>query len=176
VNLRIALVKYTESNNLVPDNIRPNALQYYEVEQKVHEALQGDLTIEIHKLVEPKPNDMQDDYHDRIDMAKAALQKGIAFEILPEVSADMRDVRAIVFPNYSMPKANPDYRDKYTGKYYDLKRPESMKNVMEIAKKAVLEQDAIAIISRATLPPLSLLFYKHRLIFFASQTAPACIR
>ena len=41
VNLRIGLVKYTESNNLVPDNIRPNALRYYEVEQKVHEALQG---------------------------------------------------------------------------------------------------------------------------------------
>ena len=41
VSLRIGLVKYTESNNLVPDNIRPNAMKYYETEQKVYEALQG---------------------------------------------------------------------------------------------------------------------------------------
>lgn len=41
ISLRIGLVKYTDSNNLVPDNIRPNALKYYEIEQQVYEALQG---------------------------------------------------------------------------------------------------------------------------------------
>ena len=38
---RIGLVKYTESNNLVPENIRENALQYFEIEQMVYTALHG---------------------------------------------------------------------------------------------------------------------------------------
>jgi len=41
LSVRIGLVKYSESNNLVPEAVRKNALQYYEVEQKVIEALHG---------------------------------------------------------------------------------------------------------------------------------------
>src|SRR5205823_8872592 len=37
--LRIGLVRYSDSNNLVPDNVRVNALQYFRVESKVHQAL-----------------------------------------------------------------------------------------------------------------------------------------
>lgn len=41
VTLRIGLVKYTDSNNLTPSNVFDNSLQYYEIEQKVFEALHG---------------------------------------------------------------------------------------------------------------------------------------
>ncbi|MBN8834584.1 MAG: hypothetical protein ABS68_00175 [Niastella sp. SCN 39-18] len=41
VTLRLGLVQYTQSDNLVPDNIRPNALAYYEVEEKITQALHG---------------------------------------------------------------------------------------------------------------------------------------
>ncbi len=37
--LRLALVKYTDSNNLTPANIRANGLQYFEAEQQVIAAL-----------------------------------------------------------------------------------------------------------------------------------------
>jgi hypothetical protein len=40
IGLRIGLVRYSDSNNLVPDNVRANALQYYRIEYKVHQALQ----------------------------------------------------------------------------------------------------------------------------------------
>jgi hypothetical protein len=39
ITLRVGMVKYTDSNNLVPANIRKNALQYYEVERAVAKAL-----------------------------------------------------------------------------------------------------------------------------------------
>lgn len=41
VSLRIGLVKYTESNNLTPTNIRSNALAYYDTEHVVFKALHG---------------------------------------------------------------------------------------------------------------------------------------
>lgn len=39
ITLRIGLVKYTDSNNLVPENIRENALQFFEIEELVYKAL-----------------------------------------------------------------------------------------------------------------------------------------
>jgi len=41
IMLRLALVQYTQSNNLVPANIRENALQYYELENDLVKALHG---------------------------------------------------------------------------------------------------------------------------------------
>jgi len=41
VQIRLGLVKYTDSNNLVPANIRANSLQYLELENKVYKALHG---------------------------------------------------------------------------------------------------------------------------------------
>ena len=41
VQIRVGLVQYSQSNNLVPDNIRENALYYMEVTQKVYVALHG---------------------------------------------------------------------------------------------------------------------------------------
>ncbi|MBS0647376.1 MAG: hypothetical protein JSR97_12425 [Verrucomicrobia bacterium] len=41
VSLRIGMVKYTDSNNLVPTNVMENALKYYEVENEVFAALHG---------------------------------------------------------------------------------------------------------------------------------------
>lgn len=41
ISIRIGLVKYTDSNNLTPTNLLPNALKYYEVEHGVYKALQG---------------------------------------------------------------------------------------------------------------------------------------
>lgn len=41
INLRLGLVKYTDSNNLVPDSAMENSLQYYELEQKLYSALHG---------------------------------------------------------------------------------------------------------------------------------------
>ena len=41
VSLRIGLVKYTDTNNLTPPNIRAASLQYYELENKVYTALHG---------------------------------------------------------------------------------------------------------------------------------------
>jgi hypothetical protein len=41
ISIRIGLVKYSDSNNLVPEAVRANALKYYEVEQKVHQAMHG---------------------------------------------------------------------------------------------------------------------------------------
>jgi hypothetical protein len=41
VMLRIGVVRYSDSNNLVPDNVRENALAYFEIEQKVFAALHG---------------------------------------------------------------------------------------------------------------------------------------
>lgn len=41
VSFRLGLVKYTDSNNLVPANIRENALQYFEVEHNLFTALHG---------------------------------------------------------------------------------------------------------------------------------------
>lgn len=41
ITMRLGLVKYTDSNNLVPDAAMENSLQYYEIEQKLYQALQG---------------------------------------------------------------------------------------------------------------------------------------
>jgi hypothetical protein len=41
IMLRLALVKYTDSNNLVPNNVRENSLRYYEVENDLIKALHG---------------------------------------------------------------------------------------------------------------------------------------
>lgn len=41
ITIRLGLVQYTQSDNLVPDNIRPNALAYYEVEDKLVQKLHG---------------------------------------------------------------------------------------------------------------------------------------
>jgi len=41
IMFRLGMVKYTDSNNLVPANIRENALQYFEIEQKLFVALHG---------------------------------------------------------------------------------------------------------------------------------------
>lgn len=41
ISLRIGMVKYTDSNNLVPGNVLENALKYYEIETEVVAALHG---------------------------------------------------------------------------------------------------------------------------------------
>jgi len=41
IALRLGMVQYTDSNNLVPTNIRENALQYHEVEFEVYKAFHG---------------------------------------------------------------------------------------------------------------------------------------
>lgn len=41
ITIRLGVVKYTDSNNLTPTNIRPNALKYFELENKVFKALHG---------------------------------------------------------------------------------------------------------------------------------------
>ncbi|RYF86952.1 MAG: hypothetical protein EOO03_11175 [Chitinophagaceae bacterium] len=41
VQIRVGLVKYTDSNNLTPKNIRPNALRYMEQAEKLANALHG---------------------------------------------------------------------------------------------------------------------------------------
>ncbi|KAA2245507.1 hypothetical protein F0L74_05990 [Chitinophaga agrisoli] len=41
ITFRIGLVKYTDSNNLTPTNIRPNALKYFRLENKLFMALHG---------------------------------------------------------------------------------------------------------------------------------------
>jgi hypothetical protein len=41
ISIRIGLVKYTDSNNITPKNIRAHALQYFEHEQAVYLALHG---------------------------------------------------------------------------------------------------------------------------------------
>jgi hypothetical protein len=39
ISLRVGLVRYSDSNNLVSENVRANALQYYEIENKINVAL-----------------------------------------------------------------------------------------------------------------------------------------
>lgn len=41
VQVRIGLVQYSQSDNLVPDNIRANSLKYMDVADKVNKALHG---------------------------------------------------------------------------------------------------------------------------------------
>lgn len=41
VQVRLGLVKYTDSNNLVPKEIRSNSFRYLEVESKISKALHG---------------------------------------------------------------------------------------------------------------------------------------
>lgn len=41
ITLRIGLVKYTDVTNLTPDAFIENGLQYFEVEQAIHEAIHG---------------------------------------------------------------------------------------------------------------------------------------
>jgi hypothetical protein len=41
ISLRIGLVRYSESNNLVADNVRMNALRFYKIENKINAALHG---------------------------------------------------------------------------------------------------------------------------------------
>lgn len=41
ISFRIGLVKYTDSNNLVPGNVLENSLKYYEAENELYAALHG---------------------------------------------------------------------------------------------------------------------------------------
>jgi hypothetical protein len=41
ISLRIGMVRYGESNNLVADNVRLNALRFYSIENKINQVLHG---------------------------------------------------------------------------------------------------------------------------------------
>ena len=41
ITLRIGLVRFSESNNLVADNVRLNALRFYSIENKINQAIHG---------------------------------------------------------------------------------------------------------------------------------------
>lgn len=41
VQVRVGLVQYSQSDNLVPDNIRANSLKYFDVADRINKALHG---------------------------------------------------------------------------------------------------------------------------------------
>ncbi|WP_146138909.1 phage minor head protein [Riemerella anatipestifer] len=86
-----------------------------------------------------------DDYVEIKQSALLLSENKKRTEIMPEINAKERSVRQIVFAHLSkLYKSNPDIRNG--NKYYDLKRPKAIKNILGNANKAS-KQGAIAIIS-----------------------------
>lgn len=90
-----------------------------------------------------------DDYKEIKETATLLCKNGGKAELLPEIEASLQKQRKVVFPKYINKNTNPDIR--YNGKYYDLKRPESIRRILKNANKASSKQNCIAIISDSRL-------------------------
>ncbi|MRI64542.1 phage head morphogenesis protein [Ornithobacterium rhinotracheale] len=93
----------------------------------------------IHKLAR-KGND----YNDILNAAKAFAKEGKVAEILPEIDAENKIARSLIFPNLDSDTSNPDLR--VNGIFYDIKRPKALKNILGNAHKSS-NQGAIVITS-----------------------------
>lgn len=85
-----------------------------------------------------------EDYPNIKNVAQQFLKDGSKnIEIMPEINAkSLHKFREKIYPNYDLMK-NPDLR--IDGKYYDVKRVESLKNIQRNANRAS-EQKAIAVL------------------------------
>ena len=89
-----------------------------------------------------------EDYNSIFTAAKEFAKQGKIAEIMPEIPEKERTIRNIIFPNLQSKTSNPDL--KIGNKYYDVKRPSSIRNIEGNANKAS-KQGAIAIISDSRL-------------------------
>ena len=80
--------------------------------------------------------------------AKLFAEQGKIVELMPEVYKNERTIRNVIFPNLQSKTSNPDLR--IGNKYYDVKRPSSIKNIEGNANKAS-KQGSVAIISDSRL-------------------------
>jgi len=92
-----------------------------------------------HKLIK-----RDEDYEDIMRAAKLFAKQGKIVELMPEVYKNERTIRNVIFPNLQSKTSNPDLR--IGNKYYDVKRPSSIKNIEGNANKAS-KQGSVAIIS-----------------------------
>lgn len=88
------------------------------------------------------------DYNDILTAAKEFSKKGKAAELMPEINQKEKTIRSLIFPNLSSKTSNPDLR--VLNKYYDIKRPVAIKNIVGKANDAS-KQGAIAVISDSRL-------------------------
>jgi hypothetical protein len=96
-----------------------------------------------HKLIK-----RGEDYEDIMRAAKLFAEQGKIVELMPEVYKNERTIRNVIFPNLQSKTSNPDLR--IGNKYYDVKRPSSIKNIEGNANKAS-KQGSVAIISDSRL-------------------------
>lgn len=96
-----------------------------------------------HLLVQPEPNDPEDDYYDLLENALPFANKGHKVELLPKIDETDRVSRAKVLYNHNHYSSNPDYR--IDSVYMDLKRPRTYKKVGVRINEAGVS-DCIAII------------------------------
>lgn len=88
------------------------------------------------------------DYDELVEIGKLLSKSNKRVELMPEIYKDEVNFRSIIFPNLTSKTSNPDFK---VGKmFYDLKRPEAIKNIVGNANKAS-KQGAIAIISDSQL-------------------------
>lgn len=73
---------------------------------------------------------------------------GKTAEIMPEISENEKTIRDVLFKGLQSKTSNPDL--KVGNKYYDIKRPSAIKNILGNANKAS-KQGAIAVISDSRL-------------------------
>lgn len=100
------------------------------------------------KVLEHRLVKQGEDYSDIVKVANAFAKQGKIVEIMPEIYKTERTIRNIIFPNLQSKTSNPDL--KIGNKYYDVKRPSSIRNIEGNANKAS-KQGAIAIISDSRL-------------------------
>ena len=116
----------TEKSNLTPYMNMEMEVRYYK-----------------HKLIK-----RGEDYEDIMRAAKLFAEQGKIVELMPEVYKNERTIRNVIFPNLQSKTSNPDLR--IGNKYYDVKRPSSIKNIEGNANKAS-KQGSVAIISDSRL-------------------------
>lgn len=89
-----------------------------------------------------------DDYNDILTAGKHFAKQGLTAELMPEIHQKEKSIRNILFPNLQSKTSNPDL--KVGNKYFDIKRPSAIKNILKRANEAS-KQGAIAIISDSRL-------------------------
>lgn len=89
-----------------------------------------------------------DDYNDILTAGKHFAKQGLTAELMPEIHQKEKSIRNILFPNLQSKTSNPDL--KVGNKYFDIKRPSAIKNILRRANEAS-KQGAIAIISDSRL-------------------------
>lgn len=90
----------------------------------------------------------KDDYKDILAAGKHFAKQGLTAELMPEINQKEKSIRNVLFPNLQSKTSNPDL--KVGNKYFDIKRPSAIKNILGRANEAS-KQGAIAIISDSRL-------------------------